>query len=269
MGALEDAREAAAMPRGTRAADLTDVVVTARLVSIDSTRATVSVRGSQPVPLRYIGAAADYAGVTVVYVACNPSQGGRADTVLGPAGAPDVDTLEPLPPAPSGTVTATALVLPTWSGTWVGTPRNAWDLYNLATYGGRSDLYQGDPSWYYALTGLATYGDQIVNLGASSITSAVLTVQRNGSGGDAVVTVQGAPHASKPAGAPAPTGTTASSASLSATGKGTIALGSTIREDLRTGTAKSLALVGTTYAGVYGTSRADGMALFLTYTRPA
>lgn len=269
MGGFEDAREAASQTVGARPGSLTDVHGVALLTAIDAgtARATVSFRGSQPFKLPFMGAAADYAAADTVLVLCNPLEGGRAVFVLGPIGQVDDAVSDSVPDAPASTATATATIVPTWSGTW-RVDRAAWDRWNIDRYGGRSDLYQGDDYGSGTLIGLATYGDQIVNLAATSIASAVLTVQRNGSGGSAAVTVQGAPHASRPAGAPSPSGTTASSAVLSATGKGSISLDSAQREALRTGSAKSLALVGATYAGVFGTSRADGMALVITYAKP-
>lgn len=259
MGALEDAREAASLPVGARAGASLDVYGVAQLISVDAGagRATVSYRGSQPMDLPY-NLAGTYAGVSTVDVLCNPLEGGRAVYVLGPrgalAGAPE------LPDAPTGEVTATALILPTWSGTW-RTTRSAWDRWNTTRYGGRSDLYQGDAYGSGALKGLAVYGDQVVNLGAASIVSATVSLVR--SNGTGVPAVQGSPHGTAyPAGPPSSSGATSS-------GVGAVSLDSTIAEALRTGAAKGLALVGAAYVGVYGTSRADGMALNITYTRPA
>ena len=58
-----------------------------------------------------------------------------------------------------------------------------------------------------------------------------------------------------------------SSSGASSSGVGAVPLDSTICDGLRTGTFKGLALVGAAYVAVYGTSRADGMALNITYTR--
>lgn len=268
MGILEDAREAAALPGGPRPGALASVYDVARLVSIDAgtQRATVSLRGSEPFELPYLPGV--YTGFTTCHVLCDPMDGGRAVLVMGPAGVQPEPEPVPEPPAPGGTVTATATILPTWSGTW-RVPRSAWDRWNASRYGGRSDVYQGDAYGSGLLKGLAVYGDQAANLGAVSITSAVLTVQRNGSGTPAAVSVQGSPSGTKPAGAPSSSGAIASSAVLDPGERGSITLPSTIREALRTGSAKGLALVGSTYAGVFGTSRADGMALRITYTRAA
>lgn len=265
MGALEDAREAQAVAAAAgMPSPLTRI---AQLVATGASTATVSIDGSPPFTLPAI-LPGMYEGYTTVVVLCDPRDG-RGLWVLGPAGV-QASPPEP-PPEPSGTTTFQATISPTWSGTW-RTIRNAWDRWNVTRYGGRSDLYQGSAYDSGALVGLATYGDQIANLGATSLTSVVLSVQRNGSGGDAAVTVQGSPHGSPPAGAPSGAGETASSGVLAASGTGStgeIALTAAMREALRTGAAKGLVLVGATYAGVFGTSRADGMALRVSGTRPA
>ncbi|MCV2395915.1 hypothetical protein OEB99_16490 [Actinotalea sp. M2MS4P-6] len=272
MGALEDAREAAAQPVGARRGQLTNVSGVARLLSIDAgtARATVSFRGSQGFELPYLGADTDYTGITTVLVLCNPMAGGRAEFVLGPIGVVDEDTAGPAPVVPTGTVTEKATILPTWSGTW-RVIRSAWDRWNIDRYGGRSDLYQGDDYGSGTLIGLATYGDQIKNLGATAITAAVVSARRNGSGGStAQLVLQGAPHASQPAGAPSPTGTTAAASAAVAIDQWCqVTLPSDVRENLRTGAAKALAAVGGTYSGWGGTATAGSMVISLTLTRPA
>lgn len=245
--------------------DPSRVHVVAQLVGIDGDRALVSIDGSAPIPLPYLPST--YTGITTVLVLCNPSDGGRAVYVLGPVGTQAEPP--PVPPGPPGdTVEATVTILPTWSGTW-RVDRGAWDRWNADRYGGRSDLYQGAYGSSGTLIGLATYGEQIVGLGATEIVAATVHVQRNPSGASAAVTVQGSPHGTPPAGAPSSSGDTASSPTLAPSGSADIALTSGMREALRTGAAKGLALVGSDYAGVYGTSRADGMALRITYRRPA
>jgi hypothetical protein len=263
MGALEDAREAAAIAAasGTFGA----VCRVAQLVDTGTATATISLDGSAPFVLPAI-LPGMYSGYTTVWVLCDPTQRARAVLVLGPAGV-QADP-PPTPSAPTSAVTAEATITPTWSGTWRVT-RAAWDRWNVDRYGGRSDLYQGSDYGSGSLVGLATYGDQLVNLGATEITAIELSVQRNGSGGDAAVTVQGSPSGSPPGGAPSASGDTASSAVLSATGSGSIALPASLCEAMRTGAAKGLCTVGGTYAGAFGTSRSNGMALRVTYTRPA
>ena len=263
MGALEDAREAKSLPIGPRFGASTDIYKTAQLQSINAVtmRAIVSVDGSQPISLPFVPGV--YTGYTTVHVLCDPGKGGRAVLVLGPAGVQVVDPGDPTsgvplpPPPPPASVTATATILPTWSGTWRTGQR--WDQWNVGRYGGRSDLYQGNAYGSGVLKGLAVYGDQIVGLSALTIVSATVTM--NVSTGSGTPTVQGCAS-----GTPAPAGPPSSSGATSS-GTGAVDLDSTICEGLRTGTVKGLALVGSGYVAVYGTGRADGMALRITYTR--
>ena len=120
------------------------------------------------------------------------------------------------------------------------------------------------------MTGLACYGDQIVNLGATAITSISAALTRVGTGATTAVTLtlQGSPHGSRPAGAPSGSGDTASMPLLRGQSAG-LGLTSAQREGLRTGSFKGLLLMGGDYAGVKGVTRADGMALSISYTRPA
>jgi len=262
MGVLEDAREAQAVARAVGLVG--GVVQLAQLLDTGVGEATISLRGSQPITLPAILPGL-YVGYTTVWVLCEPGDG-RAVLVLGPAGA---QAAPPAPPAPpSGTVTAQATIAPQYTGTY-RVDRGAWDRWNVDRYGGRSDVYQGSAYGSGQLLGLVCYGDQFANLGATAITAVILGVQRNGSGTPAAVTVQGAPHGTRPSGAPSSSGPTASSAVLTATGRGSIVLSADMREGLRTGAIKGLVLVGSTYAGVYGTSRADGFVARVTYTRPA
>lgn len=195
-------------------------------------------------------------------------------TTLGNPPPPPPPPPPPTPPPPKPTErTYTAVIRPTWSGTY-RVNRAAWDRWNTGTYGGRSDLYQDGSSSSGDLIGLATYGAQIVALGATAITAVTVALVSNGSGlsGSAwTATVQGSASASQPAGAPAFTGATASGsvAGYGGVGKTTsVALGATMRDGLRTGAIRSLGLVGSGYGGVYGTGRADGMALAVTYSKP-
>lgn len=267
MSRVDYEREAALLPRGARAGSNLSLRVTGILLATDATayRVKVSIDDGQPVWLPTLVPISAYTGAQTVNVLRNAITG-RAEIVAGPCGPWTAEGVPTPPGPPASTQTATATILPTWSGTWRGT---RWDNWNVGRYGGRSDLYQGNAHGSGPLVGLATYGDQLVGLGATAISSIALTVERNGSGGAAAVTVQGSPHGTPPAGAPSSSGDTASSGSLAATAKGQIALTTNMREALRTGAAKGLCLVGATYAGVFGTSRGDGMALFVTYTRPA
>lgn len=266
MGIYEDARESAALPGGPARGALTRVWTVGQLLSVNTStqRAKVVVDNGQPVDLPYLPGT--YTGYTTALVLCDPQQGGRAVLVLGPAG---VEAEPPAPPPTPGTSTATATILPTSTGTW-RTNRLAWDRYTGGD-GAVSDLYQGPAaSGGGTLIGLATYGDHVANLGALSITAATVTLVRVGTGATAPVTltVQGSPHGSRPAGAPTYSGDTASIA-LSRGRSWALALPATTREGLRTGAFKALALVGAAYAGAKGITHPAGMALSLTYTRPA
>jgi hypothetical protein len=230
---------------------------TAQLLAVDSAtnRVQVSIDGGYPVWLPMLGSA--YEGVTTVGVLL-----GEQPLVLGSMGA---QSEPPPPPAPAPdpgtpqTVSDTAVIRPSWSGTYREI-RGAWDRWNTDRYGGRSTLWQGDAFGSGPLTGLATYGSQITNLRALSISAIKVTIVH--AYGDGSVTVQGSPHASKPSGSPSSSGSTAS-------GTSTISLPSDVREAFRTGSVKGLALVGGSYQGVRGTSHPSGMALSITYMRAA
>lgn len=231
----------------------------AQLLAVDSgtNQAQVSIDGGSAVWLPMI--ASNYDSATVVAVGFDPLGG---PLVLGPIGS----QLEPpAPPAPApapddpSTVSDTAVVRPSWSGTW-RVVRSDWDRWNVDRYGGRSTLWQGSGFGSGTLVGLATYGSQVVNLRALSIQSIrVNIVPAYGSG---TVVLQGSPSGSQPSGAPSSSGSTAS-------GVDNIALPSDVREGFRTGSVKGLALVGSTYLGVRGTSHPSGMSLSITYTRRA
>lgn len=266
MGIYDDVRESAALPIGPARGALTRPFAVAQLVSVNGAtqRAKVIVDDGQPVDLPYVPGT--YTNITTVYVLCDPMQGGRGVLVLGPAG---VQAEPPSAPPVPGSTTATAMILPTSTGSW-RTNRLAWDRYTGGD-GALSDLYQGPAaSGGGTLIGLATYGEQITNLGALSITAATVTLIRVGTGATAPVTltVQGSPHGSRPTGAPTYSGATAGVA-LNRGQSYALPLPSTVREALRTGAAKGLCLVGGDYAGAKGVTHSAGMALFLTYTRAA
>lgn len=237
-------------------------LVTARLlapVDTATNRAQVSLFGSEAAWLPFVPGT--YTDITTVFVAWSP---GTGHVVVGPCYQEDAASVPaPPPPPPAASdpspVLDKALIRPTSSGTYRHV-RSAWDRWNTGRYGGASTLYQGDAFGSGQLTGLATYGDQVTALGALEITSIVVTTPlATGSGS---VVLQGAPHASRPSGAPAPTGSTAS-------GTTSVSLPADMREALRTGSAKSLATVGASYRGTRGTSHPSGMALAVTYKRPA
>lgn len=232
------------------------------LTAVNTTtyRATVTVLGSSTVvPYMPTGT---YTANTRVWVLLD--EWGRPSTVVAPSSEATA-TGTPTAPETGGaatTVQATVTIGPQWSGTYRYT-RSAWDRWNTASYGGRSTLYQGNGFGSGALAGLATYGDQIVNLGATSIDRMQVALRSVGlSGASGPATVQGSPHGSQPAGAPTTAGDTAS-------GDGWVDLPATVRETFRTGGFRGLATIGGNYWAVAGAGNGDGMALQITYTRPA
>lgn len=246
---------------------------TGTVTAIDSTnnRLTVTVDGTS-YTLPHTAGTYTVSGSVVVLMDFATAAG---HIVLGPLGNPPAAPPPPATPPPTPIVpttkTATALIRPTWSGTY-RYDRAAWDRWNTDTYGGRSDLYQGASPYSGSLRGLATYGNQITGLGALSIEQIRVTLLSNGAGYNAsnVYVVQGSTNGTPPAGAPTASGNTHSSGSIARVGgSGSVLLDATTRESFRTGALKGLVVVGTDYAGLFGTSRADGMALAITYTRAA
>lgn len=238
--------------------------VVAQLVGIDGKRALVSVDGSTPIRLPYLPGV--YDGITTVVCLCNPTDGGRAVYVLGPVGTQEAPPPTPVPPS---TVAASATILPTSTGSWRAV-RGAWDRWTGGD-GAPTDLYQGDGYGSGPMVGLATYGDQIVGLGATEITSISVMLVRvsTGTTGPVTLVVQGSPHGVRPGGAPSGSGETAQVVLARGGDSIRLALPASVCEAMRTGAVKGLVLVGGTYAGVKGVTRADGMALSVTYRRPA
>lgn len=173
-----------------------------------------------------------------------------------------------IPGGGGSVVTATATIGPQSTGTYRS--GYGWDAWGNDIHGGVADIYQGSAYGSGALTGLACYGDQIVNLGAIGIQKATLTARRNGSGtGSPALTVQGAPHGTRPAGAPSPAGTAASTGGVATNGTASVDLPADVCEALRTGSAKALAAVGGSYAGFGGTTTPGSFTLAIQYTRNA
>lgn len=187
---------------------------------------------------------------------------GRPFRVVGPSDDPPAAAPVVLPSAPASasTAQATTTIFPQWSGSY--RTGSGWDRWNTNRYGGRSTLYQGSGYGSGPMKGLATYGDQLVNLGAVTIDKVTVRLVGAGlSGAAGPATVQGSPHGERPDGAPSSSGDTA-------TGDGVAELPATVREAMRTGAVKGLALVGANYWAVLGAGPGGGMALDVTYTRP-
>lgn len=236
-------------------------VVAATLTGSTSTTCTVTLDGST-YTLPYL--AGSY-GTPPRAVWVSLDDWGRPVLVLGPSAVADQSTTAPTAPAGGGTITTEAWISPTWSGSWRST-RSAWDRWwaTGSTYGGRATLWQGDYYGSGPMKGLAVYGDQLVNLGATSITKLEVAVRSVGlSGGSPAVAVQGSPHGSQPAGAPSSSGDTASGMDTWLT------LPTTTAESMRTGAAKGLCTVGASASACAGAGTGDGMTLHVVYTRPA
>jgi hypothetical protein len=241
------------------------------LVDIDAVtnRALVSVNGAEGIWMPY--ADATYVEGEMVMVSRNPMPGATAMYCLGPIGGTPGVTLPTAPGAGATTEQAIAVISPEWTGTWRAI-RSAYDRWNIdrASYGGRPTLYQGDAFGSGALTGLALYGDQIVNLGAISIESITVSLRSAG-----LASEPGSPMEFRAAtntdtsGAPAVAGATMTGPALAKGATGSFDLDASVLEGFRNGTYKALATAGTgsEYNAVRGTSDADGMVLTVNYTR--
>jgi hypothetical protein len=200
--------------------------------------------------------------LAATYTVGNPVWVGLSDwgtpyLVLGPSDVSAAPVTPPTPPAGPTTVQTTTTIYPQWSGSY--RYGSGWDRWNTSRYGGRSTLYQGNGFGSGPMVGLATYGDQFRNLGAISIDAASVMLRGVGlSGASGPATVQGTPDASQPGGAPSPSGT-------SATGDGWTGLPGGILAGFLSGAYKGLCTVG----GNYWAGNGDGMAVSVTYTRPA
>lgn len=217
-----------------------------------------------------------YSAGTYVHVLRSASRYGRPELVLGPSGSYNGDN----PGTPGGgaenppsLTVRQAVIVPEWTGSW-RSRYSRWDDWNTTRYGGRSTLYQGDQYGSGPMTGLAVYGDRIVNLGATEILSIGASVYRADTADTVakVAVLQPSTNGAFPGGAPtvAPAAT-ASSPGLVPGGGAVVMLPSAVLEGFRTGLFKGIATVGGAYLGVSGTPdrapiHADGMALTIQYT---
>lgn len=182
-------------------------------------------------------------------------------SILDAAPAP----LPPTPPASSDSEQASATIGPQWTSGW---------RHRTSRWGGTdgpTDLFQGTGPGIGQVTGLATYGDQIVNLGASSIESIRLRALRLAGGAYAAVSLvlQGSPHGSQPSGAPSGSGATVTLPAVKIGSWAEVDLPSSICEGLRTGAYKGLVVAGSAYSRWGGTAHAGSMVMAVTFTRPA
>lgn len=257
MGALEDWRETAAMPRGVDPGATAQPWAVARLISVSGTLARVSLYGSQPVDLPYVPG--DYTDIRTVYVQLDPLRSGGGQLVLGPASGP-----VPGPPVgvvePPDTLDAEALIPPIWTGTWsLSSSRyGAWK----ASRGDSTVLYQSSD-----FRGLAVYGDLVAGLGASSIQSMILEfpflTEEHGQ-----PQFRGSAQRTEPGPSEPPEASTGEVA-VAAVGAEQIDLvESGLAERLRTGESRSLVMLGPDYVGVHGMAHPSGMTLRIKYRRP-
>lgn len=240
-------------------------------INTTTNRLLVSIDGSDPIPMEY--AAGSYSPGEMVTVKKEYVGGVIKSYVYGRTGGTPAVTLPTVPPASGTTATATTVIVPQWSGTW-RVARSAYDRWNESrtSYGGRSTLYQGDGYGSGQLNGLALYGDQIKNLGATTITAMVLTVRDAGLalGSRPAMEIRAATNTDA-SGAPSPTGVTMTAPALASGAVDTVAVDASLLDSFRTGAVKALTTVGvgsSKYNALRGTSDADGMALTITYTRP-
>jgi hypothetical protein len=232
-------------------------------VNAGTLRATVTVLGVT-VSIPYTSGT--YTSGTRVWVALDDW---GTPILLVAASAESTPTDTPVAPdagGGGGTVRAAATIGPQWSGSYRS--GRGWDRWNTGTYGGRSTLYQGSGFGSGPMTGLATYGDQLVNLGAVSIDSVRVRLRPVGlSGASGPATVQGSPHGTQPGGAPTSSGDTATEGNAGA--PQVADLPGSVREAMRIGAVKGLTLVGGNYWAVAGAGNGDGMVLDVVFTRPA
>ncbi|WP_291378858.1 hypothetical protein [Demequina sp.] len=273
LSALDVAREVDLQSRGIQRASDASQLKPGILIDVDTgtNRVQVSVDGSSGVWIPYL--AGSYTVGDMVWVFREQLPGASGMICLGRVGGTPGVTLPDAPNEGATTETAVATILPTWTGTW-RVVRNAYDRWNAerAEYGGRATLYQGDGFGSGQLYGLALYGNQIKDLGATSIESITLTLRDASlasAPGPAMV-IRAATNTNASA-APAATGATMNPAPLAKGAVTTLALDGTLLESFRTGALQALATVGvgsSAYNAVRGTSDADGMALKVNYTRP-
>lgn len=244
------------------------LLATGEVVSVNADAGTLTVRvlgGEFSLP--YV--AGTYSEGTVVHVLRSASRFGVPEVVLGPQGNFEA----PVPPAagagngnPAGVASRERTITPQWSGSW-RSAFSRWNSWNTDRFGGPSTLWQGDQWGSGPMTGLAAYGDQVVNLNAVAIDRMILRVHRadTSSPGGRQIGVQGSPNGSQPGGAPSGSGDTATGPSLAPGQSGELELPSSMYEPFRTGGFKGLLVNGSQYSGWLGTSKADGMALTIQY----
>jgi len=272
---LDATRELRSRPRGVKpGADPSNLVIGV-VVAVDApaNRVKVAIHGGAGSWVIAAPPLSNYIVGRTAAVLVNPLEGGRAQCVLFPVLDPgstpgETDLPDSTGEDPSSTKTRTVVIRPKWSGTY-RVDRSAFDRWNETKYGGRSTMYQGDAHGSGDLIGLCVYGNQIRDLGATTIDSMVLTVR--GAGLNEVsyptIEIKASTNGSKPGGAPNGSGSSFN-ASPGKDGVVKITVPSGLYSSFADGTYKGFSLWGSSYGAVRGTSAADGMALKITYTAP-
>lgn len=233
--------------------------------STDGTMTVTTLGADHVIPYN----AGTYAVGAKVHVLRDANQFGVPVLVLGPQG----NYVPPEATGPGGgadnpqqLVSREAVIQAQWSGSWRG-GYSRWGHWQPDRFGGPSTLYQGNAYGSTQMTGLATYGDQIVGLNAVRIERMQVNAYRSDTSSSSAIApvLQPSPHGGFPGGAPTTSGDTATGPALNTGGFGQVDLPSSVFEGFRTGAHKGLATVGGTYAAFLGTSRADAMAIKVQY----
>ena len=215
-----------------------------------------------------------YSGITTVAVQVD--ERGRPTIVLGPTTPtpvpvpepdPEVDDAVPDSPEAVRTETRRKTVPVADSGTW-SARFSSWGSWGQSWPGHPYSAGQGTVLNSGTLIGAGFYGSTIKALGAKEITRARLRVTsvRQGTAPWSPV-VQLVAEGSKPSGPPTPVGGTVTGDPLYwyDDPDGWVDLAAGQREDLRTGAARGVSLVGGSY-GVTSGKGTSGLSLSLTYT---
>lgn len=243
------------------------MLVTGTILAIGAETLTVRVLGEE---VELLASQSTYEVGDPVIVMRHPTGFGIPQGVLGIAGL-RLDATNPGEGTgnPGQTQQRQATIGPQDSGTFSSRfgRWGAWSAEDWRGHGGVASLWQGEGYGSGALHGWAGYGDQVANLHASSITRMWVDIIRADTADSAgrVITVQGSPDGTRPAGAPSSSGGTASTGAIPSGGSQRIELPSSTYEAWRTGGFKGLKTVGGQYAAAAGTNRGGAMVLTVQY----
>lgn len=240
-------------------------VVTGTIVSVGDDLIEVETLGSS-YELPFVSSTYDPGDP--VLVLRHPGRFGIPQTVLGIAGE---DRPTPTPGGgttnPGQTQSRQAVISPQDSGTFK-VAQSRWDSWNTDRYGGIAALWQGNAYGSGQLIGWAGYGEQVMNLHASSVEKIWVDVVRSDSSvtSGRSVSLRGSSAGTRPGGAPDAVGDAAGSSPMAPGQSQRIELPSSSYEAWRTGGIRGLRTAGSDYLAVFGTSRGGAMALTIQYT---